>query len=262
MSNPFIKLSKVFLSIDDLDVNTRLFQKKYIHEEKGNTHNFLGSEIEVVDNLNKSKILNNINLYLTGGDNLGVIGHNGCGKTSILRVLSSIYPTSKGECIIFGETNSFLEIGASLNPEANGYCNIELLCRLQKKYDFSQNDINEISDISELGSHLNNPVKNYSAGMLSRLLFSIMIINQKDIMIYDEGLSVGDEYFRNKAEKIIKKNIKKSKINIFASHSMEFVEENCNKIAVMKKGHLKVFNDVSEGINYYLSKNYSETNYF
>ena len=253
MKIPKITMKNVSLLLDDTTSSKRLFLLKKKHT---NNDSMLGVKIHSNKNILKNEILKNINIELQAGDSLGVIGHNGCGKTTLLRVLSSIYQPTSGQISICGKTASFLEVGSSLNPEANGRDNIEIICRLLKKYDFSEKDIETVESISELGDYLYLPVKNYSAGMLSRLLFSTIIINKKEIMVFDEGLIVGDSFFIKKSKNLILNLVKESKINIFASHDMNFIRETCNRVAVMKRGNLKNFNSSKEGIEYYQSKEY------
>jgi ABC-type polysaccharide/polyol phosphate transport system ATPase subunit len=249
----YITLKKVSLSIKDLDIKNRLFQKVTRSQKK---NELLGVDI-TSDRANlKSMILQNISFDANEGDKVGVVGHNGCGKTTLLRLLSSIYHPSEGEVIIKGQTLPYLNVSQVLAIEGTGYNNIEIIYRFLKNYDFNESVYDKVAEISGVGEYFDTPIKYYSAGMLARLLFAIILLNPKDIMLFDEGLLAGDAIYKEKAIDYAKNLINKTKISFFASHDLSFLKNICNKLIVMKRGKIKLFQDASEGLKFYESDNY------
>lgn len=249
-----IILKNISLIIKDVDVNKRIFEKNYkINSQISTT----GSTIKFNRNEIESKILDNISVEFKEGDKVAIIGHNGSGKTTLLRILSNIYEPTSGEIKITGNVMPCLNISHVFNPLADGYKNIEIVNRFLKTNEtIDKNKIDEIKEISELGPYLNFPIKNYSSGMLARLLFAIVIVNKSDILLIDEGINTGDIFFQKKATKLLKDKINETKINIIASHSEDFLRSLCNKALVMKKGKIKFFSTVNEAFKFYNSDNY------
>ena len=257
-NNCFVKLNNVGLDIPIIDQSRRLFSKRNVQTF---TENLVGSNKTIIDKKVYSKILTNINIDIRSGDSFGLLGHNGSGKTTLLRIISGIYLPSYGEINTYGSITSILAIGTLLNPEATGYQNIRIMQHYFKKYNINLKDLVErVEENSDLGEFLNLPVKLYSSGMQARLTFAVTTCLESDIMLVDEGISAGDEQFKEKAKKIINDYYKNSKIKIFASHDLSFIKENCNKIFLLKRGVGQQFNNVDEGIEYYKSSAYNSRN--
>ena len=260
MPDILIKCKDLCLEIPLYDQSKRLFSKSKI---KDFSNNLIGSQKIEKSNKIVSKILDNINLELYEGDTLGLLGHNGCGKTTLLRVLAGIYTPTSGLAEVNGSVNSIFNIGSILNPDATGYENIKIV----KLYFTNENDnkndneltkelISSVEEYSDLGDFLNIPVKVYSAGMQTRLIFAITMCLNSEISLIDEGIATGDENFRIKATQMIKDYYSKKKLRLFASHDFNFLKDNCNKIYIMKKGIGKLFNDVDDAIKFYISEEY------
>ena len=250
-----IILKNISLSINDIEIKKRIFEKNY---KKDLAENMVGSVIQTSNKGEvKSKILDDISIEFNEGDKVAIIGHNGSGKTTLLRVIANIYEPTSGEIKVDGDIMPCLNVSNVFNPMADGYKNIEIVNRFLKNNNIiDQDKINEIEEISELGPYLNFPIKNYSSGMLARLLFAIVIVNKSEILLIDEGINTGDIFFQNKATKLLKQKINDTKINIIASHSEDFLRNLCNKALVMKKGKIKYFSDVNVAFNFYNSNNY------
>jgi len=254
--NILIKCENLYLEIPLYDQSKRLFSRSQI---KQFSNHLIGSQKIQKSNKIVSGILDNINFELFEGDTLGLLGHNGCGKTTLLRVLAGIYTPTAGKATVNGTVNSIFNIGSILNPDATGYENI----RIVKHYFMNKNQDEHINELyrkvekySDLGDFLNVPVKLYSAGMQTRLIFSITMCLNSEISLIDEGIATGDENFREKASKMIKDFYSQKKLRLFASHDFNFLKENCNKIYLMKKGVGKMFDDVDKAINFYISDEY------
>lgn len=184
--------------------------------------------------------LNNISIDLQEGDRLGIIGHNGSGKTSLLRVISGVYKNFTGSLSVDGSIASLIDITLGMDPEATGYENIRMrgvMMGLQvseiKKIE------HDIAEFSELGEYLNFRMKTYSTGMQMRLSFAISTTIRAQVLIMDEWLTVGDEQFQHKAERRLNELIKENSILVLASHSKDLIKRTCNRVIKMEHGQIE-----------------------
>lgn len=185
------------------------------------------------------KAINNFNLEINAGERVGVYGHNGAGKTTILRTIVGAYPVTTGVYNSTGSIGSLIDLGLGLDHDASGLVNIKLkLGLLGKGLRSDHNLIKQIIDFSELGDFINYPVKTYSSGMVMRLLFSIISHVHFDILVLDEWLSVGDASFSVKANEKLKSIIEKSSILVIASQNMDLLKSICNRIIILDHGNI------------------------
>lgn len=250
----FIKASNIDLAIPILGKTDRLFHTSNYSDS------LVGSEKKIEDKTVSSYILSNINFEFNDGDKVGLIGHNGSGKTSLLRLINKIYHPTKGVLSSEGSMASLMDIGLMLSPECTGYENIKILCLHFGFKVKDSNIIEKVTEFSGLGEFLNLPVKNYSSGMQARLVFSISSMIRKEILLMDEGIYTGDYSFKTKAGEILNGLLGSAKIIVFASHDLEFIKSQCNKIILLKKGKMSFYEDVPKGIEFYQSPQYLEDN--
>lgn len=185
--------------------------------------------------------LQGINLKIEAGDRVGLIGHNGAGKTTMLRVLSGIYPPTEGEAIINGECVSLINISLGIDPEATGRENIKLRsAMIGFTLKETKAKVEEIIDFSGLGDFIDMPFRTYSSGMQLRLAFAVSTSVRPQILVLDEWLSTGDEEFRHRAEKRMKEVVDSTDILILASHSRELLKEICNRVIWLEHGKVKM----------------------
>jgi ABC-type polysaccharide/polyol phosphate transport system ATPase subunit len=150
------------------------------------------------------RALVNISLNLADGDRLGLVGSNGAGKTTFLRVVSGVYPPLAGEAVVEGKVSSFTDIGLGMDPEATGWQNIVFRCVfLGLTFAQAKALAPSIGEFSELGAYLDLLVRTYSTGMFVRLAFAISTSVQPDIVVMDEMIAAGDQSFMQKAQKRI-----------------------------------------------------------
>jgi len=185
------------------------------------------------------KALDNISLKIKSGERLGIIGANGSGKSSLLKVIAKIYEVYEGNIEVNGEVAPLLEIGAGFVPELTGRENIYLNCSLLGlKKNEVENVIKDIIKFSELEEFIDNPLKTYSTGMHTRLAFTIATSINPEILILDEIFAGGDFSFIKKAKDRLNKFMNKAKIIIIVSHDLNLVKNICNRMILMDKGEI------------------------
>ena len=180
-------------------------------------------------------ILNDINLSFKAGERVALIGSNGSGKSSILKLISGIYPPKTGSVHVNGTITSIIEMGLGIEPEFTGRQNIKILMLYNNIFDRYNKEIEKrIIDFSELGDKIDLPVKTYSSGMLSRLSFSTSIFQETDILLLDEVFAAGDGRFVAKSLEFMTNKIKTSPLTILVSHQEEIIRNYCNRCVLIK----------------------------
>ncbi len=193
------------------------------------------------------KALSNISLSIREGDKIALLGHNGAGKSTMLRALGGVYAPTQGVAKISGEVGSLIDISLGINPEATGRENVFIrgrLLGLSKKEITAKYE--EIVDFAELGHFMEMPVRTYSSGMHLRLAFAVSTIVRPEILLMDEWLSVGDADFQHKAEARLVEMISETKILVIATHSRALVESVCNRAIWLEHGQIRMDGQVSD----------------
>jgi len=211
-----------------------------VRRQIASTVRLVGGEIKVNAAGNKVVCaLDGVDLKLVDGDRLGLIGHNGAGKTTILRAMAGIYEPVAGEIITRGEITSLFGITDGMDIDATGYETIRLrglmLGRAPKEV---QETAQEIADFTELGEYLNMPLRTYSAGMLVRLAFGIATSHQPEILLMDEIIGAGDAAFFDRAQARLVSFIEAAGIMVVATHNPDILRRWCNKAILLSNGHI------------------------
>jgi lipopolysaccharide transport system ATP-binding protein len=183
--------------------------------------------------------LKDINLEFKPGDRVALVGHNGAGKTSLLRVISGIYEPTAGSVDVQGRVSSFINLGLGMDLEATGRENI-VLCGLMFGLDFEeiQRLAPAIGEFSGLGDFLDMPVRTYSSGMSMRLVFSIVTSVPADILVMDEWMSVGDADFTKLAEARLRELVDAASILVLATHDRNVIDKLCNLVVHLEHGQV------------------------
>lgn len=185
--------------------------------------------------------LDHVSFSVTRGETLGLIGHNGAGKSTMLKVISGILKPTEGSVVCHGNVVPMLELGSGFDVDLTGRENIFLNGAILG-YDevFLKAKYDEIVEFSELGQFIDVPIRSYSSGMLARLAFSIATVVQPEILIVDEILAVGDAAFQEKSRKRMLELMGGGTTVLFVSHSLEQIREMCNHIVWLEHGHMKM----------------------
>lgn len=181
------------------------------------------------------------------GDVFGLVGTNGSGKSTMLKVIAGVLEPSKGTCTVNGTISPLIELGAGFDMELTARENIYLngaLLGFSKK--FLNEHVDEIIDFAELHDFMEMPLKNYSSGMVARIAFAIATVTEPDLLIVDEVLSVGDFLFQEKCERRITQMIENGTTVLIVSHAIDQIERLCNRVIWIEKSKLKMLGPASE----------------
>ncbi|MDP2754257.1 MAG: ABC transporter ATP-binding protein [Nitrospirota bacterium] len=198
--------------------------------------------------------LDGISFSLNKGETLGIIGDNGAGKSTLLKILSRTLSPTRGHFEVKGLVSSLLELGSGFHPEFTGIENIFFYGSLLGiDNGLMKEKINEIADFAELGDFINYPIRTYSSGMHVRLAFSVATSVNPDILIIDEALSVGDQYFQKKCLEKMDDFKRRQKTIIFCSHDLYQVKTFCSKTMWLNHGQVKMLGESSQVVNAYVT---------
>ena len=181
--------------------------------------------------------LNHINFEVNKGETVGIIGTNGSGKSTILKIITGVLNPTEGEIKVNGRISALLELGAGFNMEYTGieniYLNGTMIGFSKEEIDAKLDDILAFADIGEF---VNQPVKTYSSGMFVRLAFAVAINIEPEILIVDEALSVGDVFFQAKCYHKFEEFKKNGKTILFVSHDLSSINKYCDRVVLLNKG--------------------------
>ncbi len=245
-----IILNDISVFIPVYDINSKRFFKL----SKNQNVERIGGKKDIDKNTVRVKALTNINLEITDNNRIGLVGHNGAGKTTFLRLLSGIYEPNYGKIEISGTISSLMKPGDVFLEDATGYENIKrMLFYYRQPTNNFEKLIEEIAIFSELGEYLNFPIKTYSSGMLTRLSFSIATSFVPEITLIDEDFGTGDREFKSKAKQRMNEYLSKSSIIVIASHDRKIIQENCDKCILLNKGEIELFDNTDLVLSKYYS---------
>ncbi len=196
--------------------------------------------------------LKDISLNIQQGERVGLLGHNGAGKSSLLKTIAGLYPISGGKLNVHGQIRSLFDLSLGFEPDATGRENIlyrGLLLGLTPK--FIKQKEEEIIKFADIGEFIDYPIKTYSAGMQVRLAFAISTSVGGDILLLDEVIGAGDANFMGKARDRITALIKQSKILVLASHDFSSLRSLCTRGIVIQKGAMVFDGGIEDAIGKY-----------
>lgn len=204
-------------------------------------------------NPTKNLVLENINLSINQGEKIGIIGANGSGKSTILKLISGILQPTTGSVKVRGKIAPLIELTAGFDPELSVIDNI-IIYGVMLGYSRQQMKARtaRILEFAELQNYALVPVKSLSSGMTARLGFAIATDVKPDILILDEVLSVGDVRFKNKCSQKMEEFWQAHITVLLVSHSLDLIRENCHKAIWLEKGKIREIGDSNSVVNHYL----------
>ncbi len=242
---------RVALSVNRVSKSFKLPHEKYSGLKQTLLNFRLSKSYEI------QHVLNDVSFDIKEGEFFGIVGRNGSGKSTLLKLLAQIYVPNKGSVSVHGSLTPFIELGVGFNPELTGreniYLNGALLGFNRKHMDTIYDSIVEFAELEEF---MDQKLKNYSSGMQVRLAFSIAIQAKSQILLIDEVLAVGDENFQKKCIEVFEDLKRQGRTIIFVSHSMAYVREFCDRVAVIDAGNLVFVGDTEKSIDIYKKLNF------
>ena len=191
--------------------------------------------------------LEQVSFQVKRGETLGLIGRNGAGKSTMLKIISGILKPTEGEVHCYGNVVPMLELGSGFDFDLTGRENIFLNgAILGYSREFLESRYEEILAFSELGEFIHSPIRNYSSGMLARLAFSIATVVRPEILIVDEFLSVGDADFQAKSRRRMTELMSGGATVLFVSHDLSQIREMCNRVIWLEHGRVKLCGETDE----------------
>lgn len=201
----------------------------------------------------EKKAIDDISFSVERGQGVALLGKNGAGKSTILKMITGVsYPT-EGEIFVDGRVSALLELTAGFDSEFTGRENIYLKGNLMGMSDEEIEALeDQIVDFAEIGEYIDQPVRTYSSGMKARLGFSVNVNVKPEILIIDEALSVGDKAFRQKCVKKVREIMASDDVTLlFVTHSTGFAREFCTRGIVLEKGNIRYDGAIGDAIKFY-----------
>lgn len=196
--------------------------------------------------------INNVSFNIEKGESVGIVGTNGAGKSTILKMITGVLKPTSGQILVHGRIAALLELGAGFNMEYTGIENIYLNgTRMGHKKNEIAQKVAPIVEFADIGDFINQPVKTYSSGMFARLAFALAINVEPDILIVDEALSVGDTRLQVKCIDKMKELKSKGTTILFVSHATEQIKRFCNRAIWMEHGQVKMDGESSQIVDIY-----------
>lgn len=199
-------------------------------------------------------VIENITFSLSDGDKVGLLGRNGAGKTTILRVLAQILKPTIGEVYIEGEVGALFGAIPFMNPTLSARRNmVNYLAVAGIVGDQAKELISDVEEFIEIGEYFDMPIQIYSSGMLAKFNFSLLTAFDKEILLLDEGIGAGDFFFSQKINTRLDRLYSSAKILVMASHSNDMIKQLCNKCIILSAGKIVKVGNVDECLDTYIT---------
>ncbi len=235
-------MSKTMISVNDVTMRFHMNNDK-IMSLKEFVARKLAGKIEYTD----FTALEKVSFQVQQGETLGLIGKNGAGKSTMLKIISGILRPTEGSVSTFGNVVPMLELGSGFDMDLTGRENIFLNgAILGYSEEFLKEKYDEIVAFSELGQFIESPTRNYSSGMMARLAFSVASVVEPEILIVDEILSVGDARFQEKSRARMLELMGGGTTVLFVSHTMAQIQEMCNRVLWLEHGKIRMIGPTNE----------------
>lgn len=240
-----IRMNEIAIKVDDVSKMYKMYDKPMdrLKESLGLTRRKCYKE---------HYALNHISFQVYKGETVGIIGTNGAGKSTILKIITGVLGSTAGQVQVNGRISALLELGAGFNSEYTGIENVYLNGTM---IGFSKEEIDaklsDILDFADIGDFVYQPVKTYSSGMFVRLAFAVAINIEPEILIVDEALSVGDVFFQAKCYRKFEEFKQMGKTILFVSHDLNAISKYCDRVILLNKGKRESEGDPKEMVDLY-----------
>lgn len=242
-------MSKTMIEVSDVSMRFRMNSDRILSLKE-----FVTTALRGRLHYQEFTALEHVSFTVKKGETLGLIGRNGAGKSTMLKVISGILKPTEGSVVCHGNVVPMLELGSGFDMDLTGRENIFLNgAILGYSEEFLKEKYDEIVGFSELGQFIEVPIRNYSSGMLARLAFSIATVVQPEILIVDEILSVGDAQFQEKSKRRMMELMGGGTTVLFVSHSIEQIREMCSQVVWLADGQIKMLGSADEVCDAYAS---------
>ena len=235
-------MSKAMIEVSDVSMRFRMNTERILSLKE-----FVTTALRGKLHYKEFTALDHVSFSVRKGETLGLIGRNGAGKSTMLKVISGILKPTEGRVTCRGNIVPMLELGSGFDMELTGRENIFLNgAILGYDEEFLKEKYDEIVEFSELGQFIHVPIRNYSSGMMARLAFSVASVVNPEILIVDEILSVGDAAFQEKSRARMTEMMGGGTTVLFVSHNMEQVREMCSRVLWLEHGTVKMIGAADE----------------
>jgi ABC-2 type transport system ATP-binding protein len=242
----------MFNVTEEVVIKAENVSKVYNLQKQKTFKEFLPALFSGRDTRIKLHALKQVEFEVKRGESLAIMGRNGSGKSTLLKLIAGVTKPSDGRITVLGNVAPLIELGAGFHPELTGrenvYLNGSILGFKKKEMDRLYHGIVEFSELREF---MDQPVKFYSSGMYMRLAFSVAVAETPDILLVDEILAVGDDNFRKKCLNRIREFQKRGATMVMVTHSLDQMEEYCNKGLLLENGKKEFYGDIKDVVNKY-----------
>jgi lipopolysaccharide transport system ATP-binding protein len=222
-------------------INIQSISKTYPNVNTGSKR--LQSLVQLIRSKNITDgydVLKDISLTVKKGESLAIIGKNGAGKSTLLKIICNVLQPTSGSVEVFGRIGALLELGSGFHPEYTGRENLKMSAALAGMDDkYLKQNLDKMIEFADIGEYIDQPVKNYSSGMVVRLGFSVVTVTNPDLLITDEVLAVGDADFQRKCISWIDDYLKGGGTLLLVSHSIYHVQKMCKNAIWLENGTIK-----------------------
>lgn len=244
------------VSLKDVSLNIPVFAPNQQRLLRKSMLTSVGGNLNQHDGKIHIQALKDASLELSRGDHLALIGHNGAGKSSMLKVIAGIYPPSRGCVQTVGSIGCLFDIGVGISPEMTGHECIKFQHLIYGEPDQDWRDLAEkIADFTELGNYLGLPFRTYSEGMKARLIAALATAWRRDILLIDEGIGAGDTAFQEKFARRIHELLESAGLLIIASHNPELLRTYCTHALLLSHGEIRMKTTLEDALTNYSGLN-------
>ncbi len=243
-------MSKTIIQVNDVTMSFRMNNDRILSLKE-----FVTTALRRKLEYNNFTALNHVSFDVKKGETLGFVGHNGAGKSTMLKVISGILKPTKGSVNVHGSVVPMLELGSGFDMDLTGRENIFLNgAILGYSENFLKTKYDEVVDFSGLEQFIEMPIRNYSSGMLARLAFSVASMVEPEVLIVDEILSVGDADFQEKSKARMLELMGGGTTVLFVSHSLDQIREMCDRCIWLEHGQVKAIGPANEVCDVYAAE--------